>query len=157
MHILLIIVSNCYYVSYLYTEVGTYCFTPVRSVCLSLCCESPIHFSPAIYIVQAVKHETLTRCWANVGPPSTTLTQHSPILGYRVVFGATLNVGQRHRRWANINPALVHSVVPILPACRYQQHEVLTIGLNGYWPAPATLAQHLTDIGSVSVCNHRQQ
>ena len=31
----------------------------------------------------------------------------SPILGYRVVFGAPLNVGQRHRRRANINPALV--------------------------------------------------
>ena len=31
----------------------------------------------------------------------------SPVLGYRLVFGATLNVGQRHRRRANINPALV--------------------------------------------------
>ena len=31
----------------------------------------------------------------------------SPVLGYRVVFGAMLNVSQRHRRWANINPALV--------------------------------------------------
>ena len=25
------------------------------------------------------------------------------------------------------------------------------LGLNAYWPAPATLAQHLTDIGSVSL------
>ena len=25
-------------------------------------------------IVQAVKHETLTQCWANVGPPSTSLS-----------------------------------------------------------------------------------
>ena len=33
-----------------------------------LCCESvPIHFSPPLTIVQAVKHETLTQCWANVG------------------------------------------------------------------------------------------
>ena len=29
------------------------------------------------------------------------------------------------------------------------------LGLNGYWPA--SLAQHLTDIGSVSACNRRQQ
>ena len=34
----------------------------------------------------------------------------SPVLGYRVVFGATLNVGRRHRRRANINPALAESV-----------------------------------------------
>ena len=26
--------------------------------------------------VQAVKHDTFTQCWANVGPPSTMLTQH---------------------------------------------------------------------------------
>ena len=56
------------------TEVGRYGFTSVRSVYLSLCL-SPIHFSPALSIVQAVKHETLTQCWAIVGPPSTTLTQ----------------------------------------------------------------------------------
>ena len=30
------------------------------------------------------------------------------------------------------------------------------LGQNGYWPAPATLAQHLTDIGSVSACNRGQ-
>ena len=57
--------------------------------------------------MQAVKHETLTQCrvllaqrlwrWANI----------SPVLGHRVVFDATLNVGQRHRRRANINPAFV--------------------------------------------------
>ena len=47
-------------------------------------------------------HETLTQCWANVGPPSTMLSNISPVLGYRVVFGATLNVGQRHRWRAKI-------------------------------------------------------
>ena len=26
------------------------------------------------------------------------------------------------------------------------------LGMNGYWPAPAKLAQHLTDIGFVSAC-----
>ena len=60
-------------------------------------------FSPSI--VQAVKHKTLTQCRAIVGPPSTTLI--SPVLGYRVMFDATLNVGQRHRRRANINQTLV--------------------------------------------------
>ena len=33
------------------------------------------------------------RRWANI----------SPVLGYRVMFGATLNVGQRHRRRDKIN------------------------------------------------------
>ena len=41
------------------------------------------------------------RCWGNI----------SPVLGYRVVFGLMLNVGQRHRRRANINPVLVQSIV----------------------------------------------
>ena len=67
-----------------------------------------------------------------------------PVLGYGVVFGATLNVGQRHRRPANINPAFVQSTVPA--SMKYW------LWLNGYWPAPATLAQQLTDIGSVSEC-----
>ena len=31
-----------------------------------------------------------------------------------------------------------------------------SLGLKAYWPRPATLAQHLTDIGSVSACNRRQ-
>ena len=66
------------------------------------------------------------------------------------MFGATLNVGQRHSRQATISPAWVQSIVPAPPACRYQQHEVW-LGLNRYWPTPATLAQHLIDIRSVSV------
>ena len=74
------ITNTPYYVSPLYTEVGTYCFTPVRSVCHSVNL-SPIHFSPALSIVQAVKHETLTQCWANVGPSSTMLSQHQPCIG----------------------------------------------------------------------------
>ena len=85
------------------------------------------------------------RRWANI----------SPVLGYRVLFGATLNVGQPHRWRANINPALVQSIIPVPPACRYRQHDRL--GRNGYWPAPTMLAQHLTNIGSVSACTRRQQ
>ena len=34
-----------------------------------------------------------------------------PVLGQLIVFGATLNVGQRHRPRANINPALVQSIL----------------------------------------------
>ena len=40
--------------------------------------------------------------------------------------------------------------------CRYLSMKYW-LGLNGYWPALATLAQHLTDIGLVSACNRRQQ
>ena len=40
----------------------------------------------------------------------------SPVLSNRVVFGVTLKVGQRHKRQANINPALVQSIVPVSPA-----------------------------------------
>ena len=43
----------------------------------------------------------------------------SPVLDYRVVFGARLNVGQSRRRRANINPALVQSIVPVVA---YSQH-----------------------------------
>ena len=50
----------------------------------------------------------------------------SPVLGYCVVFSATLYVGQRHRRRANINPDLVKGIMPVPPACRYRLHEILT-------------------------------
>ena len=42
--------------------------------------------------------------WANI----------SPVLGYRVVFDATLHVGQRHRWRANSNPAFIQSIVWVL-------------------------------------------
>ena len=42
------------------------------------------------------------------------------------MYGATLNVDQRHIRQANSNPALVQSIVTVPPACGYRQHEVLT-------------------------------
>ena len=38
----------------------------------------------------------------------------SPVLGYRVMFDATLHVGQRHRRRASINPAFIQSIVGVL-------------------------------------------
>ena len=76
---------------------------PVRSVCLSLC-KDTIHLSPAFSICR----RSNMRHWHNAG----LMLAHRlwrwaniiPVLGYRVVFGATLNVGQPHRRGrANIN------------------------------------------------------
>ena len=97
-----------------------------QSVWVCVVSLSLIHFSPALSILQVVKH----RCWLNAGLMLVYGLQRwlniSPVLGYRVVFGATLNMGQRHRRQGNINPALVQSIMPVLPACRYRQHEVLT-------------------------------
>ena len=78
----------------------------VCSVCVCAFCPSvcPIHFRrsntrrwPNAGLVLAHR----LRCWPNI----------SPVLGYRVVFSTTLNVGQRHRRWANFNQALVQSIV----------------------------------------------
>ena len=39
--------------------------------------------------------------------------------------------------------------------CKWSQTKY-SLGLNAYWPAPATLDQHLTYIGAVSACNRRQ-
>ena len=44
-------------------------------------------------------------CWPTVYDAEPTLTH--AVLGYRVMFDTTLNVGQRHRRRAKINPAFV--------------------------------------------------
>ena len=67
--------------------------------------------------------------WPNAGLMLANLLLRwpniSPVLGYRVVFGATLNVGQRHRRRAD-NTSFGSKHVPVLPACRYLHHEVLT-------------------------------
>ena len=57
------------------------------------------------------------RRWANI----------RPVLGYRVVFGAALNVGQLHRQQADINPALVQSMVTVL----YRQHAGMDMEWNG--------------------------
>ena len=76
----------------------------------------PIHFSPALYIC---KRSNMRR-WPNAGLMLAHHLRHwpniSPVLGYCAVFGATLNVGQRHRWWASINPALVQSIVLVSPA-----------------------------------------
>ena len=95
-----------------------------------------------------------TRRWPNAG---LKLAHHlrrwantSPTLDYSVVFGAALNVGQRHRQRANINPALVYSIVPVPPACRYLQNEVLTRTewiLASIFDAGRTFTKHWVDVG----------
>ena len=66
-------------------------FVSVRSLCLS-CRRSNTRRSPNAGLLLAHR----LRRWANI----------SPVLGYHVVFVATLNVGQHHRRRANITQPL---------------------------------------------------
>ena len=130
----------------------------VQSVWVCAVSLSPIHFLLALSILQTVKHETLTQCWADVGPPSTMLSQNEPSIGLPCCVW----------RHAECRPAsqILHG--PTLTqlwfeaSCPYCQHAGIGrmrywIGLNGYWPPPATLAQLLTNIGSLSACNRRQQ
>ena len=67
--------------------------------------------------------------WANI----------CPVLGYRVMFGETLNVGQHHRRRANINPALIQRIVTVL----YRQH--------------AGTAEWTTDLDRMDTDQHRRR
>ena len=110
----------------LYTQRwGHFGFTSVLSVC-SVC---PIYFCQSVQSFLSCRRSN-TRRWPNAGLMFAHCLRRwpniSPVLGYRVVFGATLNVGQRHSRRANIYPALVQSIVSVLPACRCRQREVLT-------------------------------
>ena len=92
------------------------------SVCAgSLLCYESVSDDPFLSRFSMVQASNMRR-WSNGG----LMLAHrlgrwaniSLVLGYHVVFGAALNVGRRHRRRANINPALVQSIVPIL----YRQH-----------------------------------
>ena len=99
-----------------------YCFVSVRSLLFCRRSNTRLFYVCAfsLSILKAVKHKTLTQCRAIVGPPPTTLSQHQPSIGLPcVVFDTALNVGLRHRRRANINPALVQSIVTLPPTCRY--------------------------------------
>ena len=98
------------YVSPLYTEVGhvglplsAQCFCRVLRVCVS--------HSFLFSALSISGRPSNTRRWPKAG---LILAHHlrrwannNPVLGNCVMFGATLNVGQRHRWRANINPALV--------------------------------------------------
>ena len=63
-------------------------FVSVRSLCLS-CNRLNTRRWPDVGLLLAHRLQR----WANI----------SPVLGYRVLFDCTLNVGQRHSRRANIN------------------------------------------------------
>ena len=85
-------------------EVEIYCFTSDRSfvrhksvLCLCVLCLSFRRSNTRRWPNAGLLLAHRLRRWANI----------SPVLGYRVVFDATLNVGQHHRRRANINPAFV--------------------------------------------------
>ena len=108
-------------------------------VCLRPCCESSVLWvcHPFISLHHFVSCRRFnTRRWPNAGLMLAHRLHRWPtislVLGYHVVFGATLNVGQRHRRRANINPALIQSIVTIAPACRYPQHEIHLLTLKGH-------------------------
>ena len=47
---------------------------------LWVCCSSTHLGTHTALDPAKLKHDTLTQCWANVSPPSTTLGQHSPAL-----------------------------------------------------------------------------
>ena len=69
---------------------------------LSVCMSHSFHFCPSVQRILSCRRSN-TRRQPNVGPPSTTLSNISSLLGYRVVFFCTtLNVGKRHRRRAII-------------------------------------------------------
>ena len=86
-----------YYVSPLYTEGKTYRFTTYHAFLFHIRWSNTRRW-PNVGLLLALRR------WASI----------SPVLGYRVVFDATLNVRQHHRRRANINPAFVQNIVEVL-------------------------------------------
>ena len=106
-----------------------------------------------------------TRRWPNSGIMLTHRLQSwaniSPVLRYSVVFGVTLNVGQRHRRRANITELWFKA------SCQYRQHSGTAcmkywLGPNGYWActsdAGPTFNRHWVVVSLYSppaVCNAR--
>ena len=89
----------------------TYCFTSLRSFV------RPISFV-SVRSLRLSSRRSNTRRWPN----AELLLAHSlrrwanisPVLFNPVLFDATQNVGKRHSRRANINPALVQSIVPVV-------------------------------------------
>ena len=121
-------------------------------VCLRLC----VPFCLSVQRFLSCRKSNMRR-WPNAGLMVAHRLRRwansSPVLGYCVMFGATLNVGQRHRRRPNINPALVQSIVPVPPACRYRQHKVLTRAewiLASTGDAGPTFNRHWVSVGLYS-------
>ena len=135
-----------YYVSPLYTETCwitsvlsaqsvCLCFPFIFVQCFPLCKQWNTRFWPNAGLMLADR----LRRWVNI----------SPVLGYDIVFGATLNVGQCHRRRANINTPLVRSIV----------HKVLSRAewiLANTGDAVPTFNRHWVGVGSPpAVCTVR--
>ena len=59
------------------------------------------------------------------------------------------------RKWLQMVASCRKRSQMVANDCKWSQSKS-SFGLKAYWPGPATLAQHLTDIGSVSACNRRQ-
>ena len=110
------------------------------------------------------KHDTLTQCWAAVGPPSTTLGQHQTIIGStcRVCWDITtvarqwVKVGQRllvaevgDKEWGrhNLPGSWVTRAKAHVLSIRIK-HETLSQCYVNDGPPSATLVQHLNSIGS---------
>ena len=115
------------------------CVCRILSVCpavLSVC--------PAVSNMQAVIALAKTRRWSNAGLMLAHRLRRcasiSPVLGYLVVFGATLNVGQCHRRLANIAQLWFKA------SCQCRQHE----DLGWMQPFPTRSKFHWT-VGPVNL------
>ena len=91
-----------------------------------------------ILMQSPIKHDTLTQCWHNVCPSSTTLTQQKAkinlvqdlvFVGYRSVMicnhCAVLMLDQRLRRWPTLNQHLVS--VPLLHSRDHIVPRILTV------------------------------
>ena len=93
--------SYCYWPSCLLSQRGGDMLLYFCPLCL---CFSPIHFCQRSLSCR----RSNKRRWPNAGLMLAHRLQRrpniGPVLSYRIVFGATLNVGQRHRQRANINP-----------------------------------------------------
>ena len=90
-------------------------------------------FSPPIW------RRSNTRRWPNAG-----LMYCVTVLCYRFVFGAMLHVGQRHRRRANINPALIQSIMPVVQPAWSRPTDY---GWMNTSDAGSTFNRHWVDVG----------
>ena len=99
------------------------------------------------------KHDTLTQCWANVGPPSTTLSHHEPSIGskcracreksiaalltrcYLAISGAI-----KHVDWTNVPPHIPYISIETGLFIEYLDHVDQVSGSNStyraYWSWP---------------------
>ena len=99
------------------------CSVSVRSLRLSCRRSNTRLFCVCALSLRLSCRRSNTRRWPYIGLLLAHCLQRlaniSPVFSYRVLFDVTLNLGQRHRRRANIKPALVQSIVTVPQTCRY--------------------------------------